>query len=141
MVDILWLLCVCCVAAHNSAGIKYEVMPLGKSYRAMQQLSGGEKSVAALALLFAIHSFRPSPFFVLDEVDAALDNVNVGKVSDYIRHRSRDSDDSHVQCLVISLKVRHSVSVAECPSSHRPVLAVCCLPYPPPPPPPPGLFL
>lgn len=46
----------------------------------MDQLSGGEQTVAALALLFAIHSYRPSPFFVLDEVDAALDNVNVSKV-------------------------------------------------------------
>jgi structural maintenance of chromosome 1 len=47
--------------------------------------AGGEKTVAALALLFAIHSFQPAPFFVLDEVDAALDNVNVSKVSNYIR--------------------------------------------------------
>lgn len=43
-------------------------MPPSKRFRDMDQLSGGEKSVAALALLFAIHSFRPSPFFVLDEV-------------------------------------------------------------------------
>jgi ABC-type transport system involved in cytochrome c biogenesis ATPase subunit len=44
----------------------------------MEQLSGGEKTVAALSLLFAIHSFHPAPFFVMDEVDAALDN---GKLS------------------------------------------------------------
>ncbi len=48
--------------------------------RDIQQLSGGEKTMAALALLFSIHSFRQAPFFVLDEVDAALDNVNVKKV-------------------------------------------------------------
>lgn len=46
----------------------------------MDQLSGGEKTMAALALLFSVHSFRQAPFFVLDEVDAALDNVNVKKV-------------------------------------------------------------
>jgi ABC-type transport system involved in cytochrome c biogenesis ATPase subunit len=46
----------------------------------MEQLSGGEKTMAALALLFSVHSFRQAPFFVLDEVDAALDNVNVKKV-------------------------------------------------------------
>lgn len=50
----------------------------------MDLLSGGEKTVAALSLLFAIQSFKPAPFFVLDEVDAALDNVNVSKVADYI---------------------------------------------------------
>ncbi|KAF0685957.1 Aste57867_22209 [Aphanomyces stellatus] len=78
-------------------GMKYNAMPPMKRFREMEQLSGGEKTVAALALLFAIHSFRPSPFFVLDEVDAALDNVNVNKVSTYIQKCS-------FQCVVISLK-------------------------------------
>ena len=62
-------------------GIKFTAMPPSKRYRDMEQLSGGEKTLAALALIFAIHSYRPSPFFVLDEVDAALDNQNVAKVS------------------------------------------------------------
>ena len=57
--------------------------------------------MAALALLFAIHSYRQAPFFVLDEVDAALDNVNVQKVCHYIRHVSRSGQ---FQCIVISLK-------------------------------------
>jgi structural maintenance of chromosome 1 len=43
-------------------------MPPGKTFTEMEQLSGGEKTMAALALLFAIHSFHPAPFFVLDEV-------------------------------------------------------------------------
>jgi structural maintenance of chromosome 1 len=55
-------------------GLKFNAMPPMKRFRDMEQLSGGEKTVAALALLFAIHSFRPAPFFVMDEVDAALDN-------------------------------------------------------------------
>ena len=55
-------------------GMKFNAMPPMKRFRDMEQLSGGEKTVAALALLFAIHSFRPAPFFVMDEVDAALDN-------------------------------------------------------------------
>ena len=82
-----------------TAGIRYTAMPPSKRFRDMDQLSGGEKTVAALALLFAIHSFRQAPFFVLDEVDAALDNVNVQKVCNYIRQRSK-----HFQCVVISLK-------------------------------------
>eukprot|EP01041_Mallomonas_annulata_P003724 gene3724-7400_t len=80
-------------------GMRYTAMPPMKRFRNMDQLSGGEKTVAALALLFSIHSFRQAPFFVLDEVDAALDNVNVKKVCNYIRQRSKD-----FQCVVISLK-------------------------------------
>lgn len=60
-------------------------MPPSKRFRDMDQLSGGERTVAALALLFAIHSHHPSPFFVLDEIDAALDAGNVNKVANYIR--------------------------------------------------------
>ncbi|KAE9352753.1 Structural maintenance of chromosomes protein 1 [Phytophthora fragariae] len=78
-------------------GMKYHAMPPMKRFREMEHLSGGEKTVAALALLFAIHNYRPSPFFVLDEVDAALDNVNVNKVSTYIAN-------CDFQCVVISLK-------------------------------------
>ena len=80
-------------------GVKFNAMPPMKRFRDMEQLSGGEKTVAALALLFAIHSYRPAPFFVMDEVDAALDNVNVLKVCNYIKQRSGD-----FQCIVISLK-------------------------------------
>ena len=82
-----------------NGGVKFNAMPPTKRFRDMEQLSGGERTVAALALLFAIHDFRPSPFFVLDEVDAALDNLNVGKVSAYVRNRA-----SELQTIVISLK-------------------------------------
>ncbi|PWN33846.1 putative SMC1-chromosome segregation protein [Meira miltonrushii] len=81
-------------------GVLYTAMPPTKSFRGIDQLSGGEKSVAALALLFAIHSYKPAPFFVLDEVDAALDAQNVARVAAYIR--SRASPD--FQFIVISLK-------------------------------------
>lgn len=83
-----------------NAGIKYHAMPPMKRFRDMEQLSGGEKTVAALALLFAIHSYQPAPFFVLDEVDAALDNTNVAKIANYIRSQASDS----FQFIVISLK-------------------------------------
>ena len=82
-----------------AGGTRYTAMPPMKRFRDMEQLSGGEKTMAALALLFAIHSFRQAPFFVLDEIDAALDNVNVKKICNYIKQRSRE-----FQCIVISLK-------------------------------------
>jgi structural maintenance of chromosome 1 len=82
------------------AGVKYHAMPPMKRFRDMEQLSGGEKTIAALALLFAIHSYQPSPFFVLDEVDAALDNTNVAKIANYIRKHASES----FQFVVISLK-------------------------------------
>ena len=62
-------------------GINYNCVAPGKRFQPMSNLSGGEKTIAALALLFAIHSYQPAPFFVLDEIDAALDNTNIGKVS------------------------------------------------------------
>ncbi|XP_053575668.1 structural maintenance of chromosomes protein 1B [Bombina bombina] len=81
-------------------GISYNCVAPGKRFMPMDNLSGGEKSVAALALVFAIHSFRPAPFFILDEVDAALDNTNIGKVTSYIKEQSREQ----FQMVVISLK-------------------------------------
>nr|XP_038041284.1 structural maintenance of chromosomes protein 1B isoform X1 [Anas platyrhynchos] len=62
-------------------GIGFNCVAPGKRFMPMDSLSGGEKTVAALALIFAIHSFRPAPFFILDEIDAALDNTNIDKVS------------------------------------------------------------
>ncbi|XP_035827369.1 structural maintenance of chromosomes protein 1A [Aplysia californica] len=81
-------------------GINYNCVAPGKRFRPMDNLSGGEKTVAALALLFSINSYHPSPFFVLDEIDAALDNTNIGKVAAYIREQS----EKNFQCIVISLK-------------------------------------
>jgi structural maintenance of chromosome 1 len=81
-------------------GIIYNCVAPGKRFRQMDNLSGGEKTVAALALLFAIRSFNPSPFFVLDEVDAALDNTNISKVANFIK----DQSNKGLQCIVISLK-------------------------------------
>lgn len=82
------------------AGIKYHAMPPMKRFRDMDLLSGGEKTMAALALLFTIHSYQPSPFFVLDEIDAALDNSNVTKISNYIKRHAGPG----FQFIVISLK-------------------------------------
>lgn len=97
-------------------GINYNCVAPGKRFQPMSNLSGGEKTVAALALLFAIHSYQPAPFFVLDEIDAALDNTNIGKVASYICKKSKGErsleddipreyeDTSSLQTIVISLK-------------------------------------
>lgn len=79
-------------------GINYNCVAPGKRFQPMSNLSGGEKTIAALALLFAIHSYQPAPFFVLDEIDAALDNTNIGKVAKYIK------EQKDLQTIVISLK-------------------------------------
>jgi structural maintenance of chromosome 1 len=81
------------------AGVKFNAMPPTKRFRDMEQLSGGERTVAALSLLFAIHDFKPSPFFILDEVDAALDTGNVSKLSTYVQLRAPE-----LQTIVITLK-------------------------------------
>jgi structural maintenance of chromosome 1 len=81
-------------------GISYNCVAPGKRFRPMDNLSGGEKTIAALALLFAIHASMPSPFFVLDEIDAALDNTNIGKVVSYVTQRAK----TDIQLIVISLK-------------------------------------
>lgn len=64
-------------------GITYSCVVPGKRFRPMDNLSGGEKTIASLALLLAIHSRVPSPFFILDEADAALDNTNIEKVINF----------------------------------------------------------
>merc|ERR1712045_674653 len=84
-------------------GINYNCVAPGKRFQPMQNLSGGEKTIAALGLLFAIHSYQPAPFFVLDEIDAALDNTNIGKVASYIADRTENKSDA-MNVIVISLK-------------------------------------
>ncbi|XP_056370598.1 structural maintenance of chromosomes protein 1B [Oenanthe melanoleuca] len=81
-------------------GIGFHCVAPGKRFMPMDSLSGGERTVAALALVFAIHSFRPAPFFVLDEIDAPLDNTNIDKVSRFIREQAHEQS----QMIVISLK-------------------------------------
>merc|ERR1712224_1144990 len=81
-------------------------MPPEKRWRDMDQMSGGEKTLAALTLLFAVNSYRSVPFFILDEVDAALDAQNVDRVRKYVAKRAGWTGDKGMQFIVISLKDR-----------------------------------
>jgi chromosome segregation protein len=60
-------------------GVEIEVTPPGKEMKRLTLLSGGEKSMTALAFLFAVFLARPCPFYILDEVEAALDDVNIDR--------------------------------------------------------------
>ena len=73
------------------AGIRVIAQPPGKKLQNMMQLSGGEKALTAISLLFAIQSLKPSPFCLLDEIEAALDDSNVGRFAKYLHKLTQDT--------------------------------------------------
>jgi chromosome segregation ATPase len=73
---------------REELGVEIEVTPAGKSTRKLQLLSGGEKSLVALAFVFAVFLARPCPFYILDEVEAALDDANIDRFLQLIRRFS-----------------------------------------------------
>ena len=79
------------------AGIIIVSQPPGKKLQNMMQLSGGEKALTAIALLFAIQNLKPSPFCLLDEIEAALDDSNVGRYANYLHKLTK-----HTQFIVIT---------------------------------------
>ncbi|WP_410981002.1 AAA family ATPase, partial [Bacillus subtilis] len=74
-----------------TTGIEVEARPPGKKVKRLSLLSGGEKSLTALALLVAIFRARPSPFYVMDEVEAALDDVNLRRLIALFEELREDS--------------------------------------------------
>lgn len=82
-----------------SEGIAFSVMPPKKSWKNISNLSGGEKTLSSLALVFALHHYKPTPLYVMDEIDAALDFRNVSIVASYIKERTKNA-----QFIVISLR-------------------------------------
>ena len=73
------------------AGIRIIAQPPGKKLQNMMQLSGGEKALTAIALLFAIQNLKPSPFCLLDEIEAALDDSNVKRYAKYLHKLTKDT--------------------------------------------------
>ncbi|MCO5585122.1 hypothetical protein L7F22_039054 [Adiantum nelumboides] len=82
-----------------SEGILFSVMPPKKSWKNISNLSGGEKTLSSLALVFALHAFEPTPLYAMDELDAALDFRNVSIVANLIKERTKGA-----QFIVISLR-------------------------------------
>ncbi|SMN21657.1 similar to Saccharomyces cerevisiae YLR086W SMC4 Subunit of the condensin complex [Maudiozyma saulgeensis] len=82
-----------------SEGVTFSVMPPRKSWRNITNLSGGEKTLSSLALVFALHKYKPTPLYVMDEIDAALDFRNVSIVANYIKESTKNA-----QFVVISLR-------------------------------------
>ncbi|XP_054711255.1 structural maintenance of chromosomes protein 4-like [Uloborus diversus] len=80
-------------------GIEYHVRPPKKAWKYMRNLSGGEKTLASLALVFALHYYRPTPFYVMDEIDAALDERNVAIIAYYLKEQTKNA-----QLVVVSLR-------------------------------------
>lgn len=74
-----------------NCGIEIKVQPPGKKLQNINLLSGGEKSLTAVALLFAILNIKPTPFCILDEIDAALDDANINRYTDYLMNLSKDT--------------------------------------------------
>eukprot|EP00668_Euglena_longa_P000887 GGOE01001072.1.p1 GENE.GGOE01001072.1~~GGOE01001072.1.p1 ORF type:complete len:1276 (-),score=488.69 GGOE01001072.1:250-4077(-) len=82
-----------------SEGIVFSVRPNKKAWKQISNLSGGEKTLSSLALVFALHHYQPSPLYVLDEIDAALDFKNVSIVAHYIKEQAVNA-----QFIIISLR-------------------------------------
>jgi chromosome segregation protein len=82
-----------------AGGLLIEASPVGKTVTRLEQLSGGEKSLASLAFVFALQRYDPSPLYVFDEVDMSLDGVNAENVGRMLRHNSE-----RAQFIVISLR-------------------------------------
>ena len=91
-----------------NTGIEIEARPSGKNVRRLSLLSGGERSLTALAFLFAVFRSRPSPFYVMDEVEAALDDVNLQRFLDLV-HEFREE----AQLIVVSHQKR-TMEAADC---------------------------
>ena len=72
-------------------GVRIISQPPGKKLQNMMQLSGGEKALTAIALLFAIQNLKPSPFCLLDEIEAALDDSNVGRFANYLHKLTKNT--------------------------------------------------
>jgi chromosome segregation protein len=92
----------------DEPGVEVEVTPAGKSMRRLSLLSGGEKSLVALAFMFAVFLARPCPFYILDEVEAALDDRNIDRFLELVRRYS-----DRAQFIIVTHQKR-TMDAADC---------------------------
>ncbi|GAA1872241.1 chromosome segregation protein SMC [Myceligenerans crystallogenes] len=90
-----------------ATGIEVEARPAGKKVKRLSLLSGGERSLAAVAFLVSIFKARPSPFYIMDEVEAALDDVNLGRLIEIFKELQRDSQ------LIVITHQKRTMEVAD----------------------------
>lgn len=98
------------------AGIRIISQPPGKKLQNMMQLSGGEKALTAIALLFAIQSLKPSPFCLLDEIEAALDDSNVDRFAKYLHKLTKDTQFiviTHRRGTMVAADVLYGITMQE----------------------------
>jgi chromosome segregation protein len=95
-------------AEEDLLGVEIEITPAGKEMKRLSLLSGGEKSMTALAFLFAVFLARPCPFYILDEVEAALDDLNIDRFLELLRTYSK-----HAQFIVVTHQ-RRTMEAADC---------------------------
>lgn len=88
-------------------GVDVEARPAGKKVKRLSLLSGGERSLTAVAMLVSIFKARPSPFYVMDEVEAALDDTNLGRLLEIIRELREDSQ------LIVITHQKRTMEVAD----------------------------
>jgi chromosome segregation ATPase len=101
---------------EDRQGVEIEVTPAGKATRRLSLLSGGEKSLVALAFLFAVFLARPSPFYILDEVEAALDDANIDRFLQLVRRfasRAQFVIVTHQKRTMDAADVLYGVSMSE----------------------------
>jgi chromosome segregation protein len=85
----------------DDIGVEIEITPAGKSMKRLSLLSGGEKSMTAIAFLFSVFLAKPCPFYILDEVEAALDDLNIGRFLDLL-----DTYSDRAQFIVVTHQKR-----------------------------------
>lgn len=98
------------------AGIRINAQPPGKKLQNIMQLSGGEKALTAISLLFAIQKLKPSPFCLLDEIEAALDDSNVNRFADYLIKLSKETQFiviTHRKGTMVAADVLYGITMQE----------------------------